>query len=107
MAKEISQAAIENFKADFISRKDARIAARAAQTNGIFKASQDTQTQIDLNPTFSVEIETGKVADQKASGRCWMFSALNRTLKLRDLNYPKITLTSGTNLKNQIGSLKT
>lgn len=77
MAKEISQAAIENFKADFISRKDARIAARAAQTNGIFKASQDTQTQIDLNPTFSVEIETGKVADQKASGRCWMFSALN------------------------------
>ncbi len=77
MAKEISQAAIENFKADFASRKDARIAARAAQTNGIFKASQDTQTQIDLNPTFSIEIETGKVADQKASGRCWMFSALN------------------------------
>lgn len=37
MAKEISQAAIENFKADFASRKDARIAARAAQTNGILK----------------------------------------------------------------------
>lgn len=77
MTKEITSAIIDNFEKDFASRKDSQIAARAVQQNGIFKASQNLQTKVNLDPTFSIEIETGKVANQKASGRCWMFSALN------------------------------
>ena len=80
MTKEITSAIIDNFEKDFASRKDSQIAARAVQQNGIFKASQNLQTKVNLDPTFSIEIETGKVANQKASGRCWMFSALNTCL---------------------------
>ena len=77
MAKEISNDTIEKFKNDLTNHPAYKVASRAAQENGIFKASQDLQTKIDLDPTFSIEIDTGKPADQKQSGRCWMFSALN------------------------------
>lgn len=77
MTKEITNETIANFEEDFNSNRANKIAARAAQENGIYKASQNLETKINLNPTFSIEIDTGKVANQKQSGRCWMFSALN------------------------------
>ncbi len=77
MTKEITNDAIANYTADLAKHPSFNIASHAAQENGIYKASQNLQSKIDLNPTFSVEIETGKPADQKQSGRCWMFSALN------------------------------
>jgi bleomycin hydrolase len=77
MSQEITNADVDKFTQDLAKHPAAKVASRAAQQNGIFKASQDLQTKIDLTPTFSVEIDTGKPADQKRSGRCWMFSALN------------------------------
>jgi bleomycin hydrolase len=77
MSQEITRADVDKFTQDLANHPAAKVASRAAQENGIFKASQALQTKIDLNPTFSVEIDTGKPADQKRSGRCWMFSALN------------------------------
>ena len=77
MTKEITSAAIDKFTNDLSNHAGINIASHAAQENGIFKASQNLQSKIDLTPTFSVEIDTGKPADQKQSGRCWMFSALN------------------------------
>lgn len=77
MAKEISQADIANYEKDLAKHPAVNVASHAAQTNGIFKASENLETKINLDPTFSIEIETGKPADQKQSGRCWMFSALN------------------------------
>ena len=77
MAKEISQADITNYEKDLAKHPAVNVASHAAQTNGIYKASENLETKINLDPTFSIEIETGKPADQKRSGRCWMFSALN------------------------------
>ena len=77
MAKEISQADITNYEKDLAKHPAVNVASHATQTNGIYKASENLETKINLDPTFSIEIETGKPADQKRSGRCWMFSALN------------------------------
>ena len=77
MAKEISQADIANYEKDLAKHPAVNVASHAAQTNGIYTASENLEIKIDLDPTFSIEIETGKPADQKQSGRCWMFSALN------------------------------
>ena len=77
MAKEINNDTIAKFENDLNNHPVFNVASHAAQENGIYKASQNLQTKIDLDPTFSIEIDTGKPADQKQSGRCWMFSALN------------------------------
>lgn len=77
MAKEITNKTIADFEADLAKHPAYKVAARAAQENGIFKASQDLETKKNLTPTFSIEIDTGKVSNQLRSGRCWMFSALN------------------------------
>ena len=77
MAKEINNNTIDKFEQDLAKHPVFNVASHAAQENGIYKASQNLQTKIDLDPTFSIEIDTGKVANQKQSGRCWMFSALN------------------------------
>ena len=77
MAKEINNDTIAKFENDLNNHPVFNVASHAAQENGIYKASQNLQTKIDLDPTFSIEIDTGKPADQKRSGRCWMFSALN------------------------------
>ena len=77
MSKEITNDNIDKFTQDLSNHPVYNVASHAAQENGIYKASQNLQTKIDLDPTFSIEIETGKPGDQKQSGRCWMFSALN------------------------------
>ncbi len=45
--------------------------------NGVQKASFNGEGIRDLNRTFSIEIPTDNVTDQKQSGRCWLFAALN------------------------------
>lgn len=77
MSKEITNNSIDNFTNNLSKHPVYPVASHAAQENGIYKASQNLQTKIDLDPTFSIEIDTGKPSDQKQSGRCWMFSALN------------------------------
>lgn len=61
MSKEITNDLINNFENDFNSSKANKIAARAAQENGIFKASQNLQTKIDLDPTFQLKLILGKL----------------------------------------------
>ena len=77
MAKEISQADITNYEKDLAKHPAVNVASHATQTNGIYKASENLETKINLDPTFSIEIETCKTAYQKRSGRCWMFYSLN------------------------------
>lgn len=53
------------------------VISRAVIKNGVLAAAEDPQAAVRLNRTFSVELDTGKVANQKHSGRCWLFSTLN------------------------------
>ena len=70
MAKAFSKA----FHADpaNVIRQHAVIAA------GLESAATNQRAET-LNPmVFSLEVEgTGKITDQKSSGRCWLFAALN------------------------------
>lgn len=54
-----------------------RALRRAISQNGIAKASQDNKSVVNSNPIFSIEVNTGKVTDQKQSGRCWIYAGLN------------------------------
>lgn len=76
MSSEITQQQRANFK-KLAQSPLTTIARRATTKNGIHNASFN-QDIVNANvPTFSIDLNTGKVANQKQSGRCWMFAALN------------------------------
>nr|WP_179211612.1 C1 family peptidase [Secundilactobacillus pentosiphilus] len=68
---------ITRYQALFNERKDAKVVERAVTHQGILATSADFASDTDMTPVFSLELDTGKVANQKQSGRCWMFAALN------------------------------
>ena len=45
--------------------------------NGINAAAENFAAFRETRHEFSITIETGEITNQKASGRCWMFAALN------------------------------
>ncbi|UQS84737.1 C1 family peptidase [Apilactobacillus apisilvae] len=55
----------------------AKVIQRSIMQNGINNTAKDNTVKGKLNRTFSVEVNTGKVSDQKHSGRCWLFALLN------------------------------
>ena len=73
----ISMEALELMSKDFHADRANEIAASAAVNNGIMEASADYVAARKLPMNFSVDLKTGKITNQKASGRCWIFSALN------------------------------
>ncbi|RRG11086.1 MAG: aminopeptidase [Lactobacillus sp.] len=75
--KAITTDQIKQYHQDFVSRETAPVIARAVMKNGIKASSEDPTAAQRLNRTFSVELKTGKVSNQKHSGRCWLFSTLN------------------------------
>ncbi|BDZ30020.1 C1 family peptidase [Lactiplantibacillus sp. WILCCON 0030] len=77
MSKAISMDQIANFQADLDQRAEAKVIERAVTKNGILASSQDIQAMSQTTPVFSIDLDTGSVANQKQSGRCWMFAALN------------------------------
>ena len=74
---DLTSKMVEELKKEFHSRKDAEIIARATPKNGIKAASEDPMASERLHRAFSYEIKTGKPTNQRHSGRCWSFAALN------------------------------
>lgn len=77
MTKEISLEQIKQFNNSYYDSKNHVISQRAVMKNGILASSENQSSLVKNNPVFSIDLDTGKVANQKQSGRCWMFAALN------------------------------
>lgn len=67
---------IEKMKEGFNTRK-LRVLQNSVLKNGVNSATLNNEALLKAQHTFSVNIETGKVMNQKQSGRCWIFAALN------------------------------
>ena len=72
MNKSITLTQLEDFEKDF-NRDPAK---RVAQL-GVNQSATDPLTARRARFQFSVELKTGHITNQKGSGRCWMFAALN------------------------------
>ncbi|MCI2171627.1 C1 family peptidase [Schleiferilactobacillus perolens] len=77
MSKIITAEQIANFAQQTQAQPAVSALAGAVQKNGIYAASYNHTSATALDPVFSVEINTGAVSNQKHSGRCWLFAALN------------------------------
>ncbi|MDD9148409.1 C1 family peptidase [Sporolactobacillus sp. CQH2019] len=90
MTKEISASMVARYSDKIQTKPKNQIIKDAIMKNGINAATLNNDSLVSMNPAFSEEIETGKVTDQKMSGRCWMFAALNTFRhKLNDLFHLK------------------
>ena len=77
MKHELTMNEIAKFQKEYEQKPQNRVAELAVVNNGVAKASLDSEKVRILNRTFSIEIPTDNVTDQKQSGRCWLFEDLN------------------------------
>ncbi len=73
----VTMANIQDFHDDFTSHRANLVASNAAVATGVMTASRDNKRIGELPQTFSIDLKQGKITNQKASGRCWIFAALN------------------------------
>ena len=107
MTHELTLDEIAKFQQDYQQNKQNKIAELAVVNNGVQKASFNGEGIRDLNRTFSIEIPTDNVTDQKQSGRCWLFYVISLPSNIiqRTLLFHKAIFSSGIELKEQIFSL--
>lgn len=67
----------QKFHDTFIENNKQNALQRGVVKNGITASAQNQSAEVNNVPVFSIDLTTGKVANQKQSGRCWMFAALN------------------------------
>ena len=86
--REITFDVIKKFEKNFNSNNINEISMNAVVNNGINSSAINYEDIRKTRHEFSINIETGDITNQKQSGRCWMFAALNfmRIRLMRNLN---------------------
>ncbi len=86
---------IERYKQDLRSNPKSKVLRNAIIKNGIESVALNRDSVVDMRFDFSNEVKTGKITNQKKSGRCWLFSALNlfRHKMEKDLNIKDFQLS--------------
>lgn len=80
--EQLSSQMIAQYQKDFVSRETSAVISRAVMKNGIKASSENPAVSQRDHRVFNVEVKTGKVTNQRRSGRCWSFATLN-TLRHR------------------------
>lgn len=73
----ISSELVQRLAADFRADPHRRTTMNAIRKNGIAAVALNQDALTAQQHTFSHEIETGPITNQRSSGRCWMFAGLN------------------------------
>ncbi|MGT2888230.1 aminopeptidase C [Streptococcus didelphis] len=74
---EITDSLTEKLYENYSSNAKYAALENAVTHNGLLQSLETRQSEVDNDFVFSVDLTKDKVANQKASGRCWMFAALN------------------------------
>ena len=86
---------LEKYEAAFDKSRTNAVAMNAVVNNGLYVTAKNYELARRNNHTFSLSLEQGEVTNQKGSGRCWMFAALNtmRFKIMHDLNIKQLELS--------------
>lgn len=93
--KEITVESLEKMEQEFDANAAHKLAMNAATKSGITALLRDADLEKRERFSFSIDLEAGKVTNQKQSGRCWMFAALNtmRVEVMKKLNLENMELS--------------
>lgn len=93
---KLTKEQIHGMSESYKKAKAQHIAQKAVTKNGILQSAEDVDVLKSLSPAnfaFAIDVDKEAVANQKMSGRCWMFACLN-TLRFhieKELDLPKGT----------------
>lgn len=95
MKTAITNKDLKQFRDSFDREKVNKVAMNAVTANGINAVSKNPDAKVKNRFGFSVEVEAGKVCNQKKSGRCWMFASYNlmRLEIMKKLNLENMELS--------------
>ena len=68
---------IDAWRATFTGDKAGRLAQNAVTKTSVNDIALDRAIVTSIDTSMSVQLDTWKVANQKKSGRCWLFAGLN------------------------------
>lgn len=77
MSENITKETLAQFQEKCSADKACRVARNAVTENGLRAAAKNGEVHRTTRHSFSVNLKQGAITDQKQSGRCWMFAALN------------------------------
>ena len=77
MSQEITKEQIAAFDADFSAQRANRVAMNAVTNNGLLASAIRREAVEQDVHEYSISLVQGEICNQKQSGRCWMFAALN------------------------------
>jgi len=87
--KSISINDIHDMQESFNSRDANKIAMNAVCHGSALKVAMNRHIHSEFPMSFSTEIKSGDITNQKMSGRCWMFAGLN-ALRLKAIDKMKL-----------------
>ncbi|MGT2949907.1 aminopeptidase [Streptococcus cuniculi] len=73
----LNQSLTDTFFAEYEANQQFAAMENAVTHNGIYASLEKRSSSVENEPVFSIDLTKDKVSNQKASGRCWMFAALN------------------------------
>ena len=77
MKESISKEFLEAAAQKFTESPRNRVVMNATVSAGIRQAAANCQAPRSSRHSFSISLKQGEITNQKQSGRCWMFAALN------------------------------
>ncbi|MCD8324664.1 MAG: C1 family peptidase [Clostridiales bacterium] len=95
MDTNISQENLNAYSESFYAAPVHAVAMNAVIANGVNASAKNYEAVRRDTPVYSVHLDQGKVTNQKQSGRCWMFAALNcmRFQVMKKLNLENFELS--------------
>ncbi len=95
IAQSISLENVKEFRSSYQSNPISKIATKAVSKASVNDICYDTEHAKKMNHKFSIDIPTLPATNQKSSGRCWIFAALNilREKIAKDLNLANFELS--------------
>lgn len=77
MQQNITKEKLQELETEFLAQRTNRVAMNAVMNNGVKVSAKNAEVMRTTTHEFSIRLEQGEITNQKASGRCWMFAALN------------------------------
>ncbi|QBF34818.1 biotin transporter BioY [Mycoplasmopsis phocirhinis] len=79
---------IKNYYKQYLNNKTNKLVQNAITKNGIYNATYNNDIHLVHNNEFNIQTKKGGMTNQKATGRCWIFAALNilKPITMQKLN---------------------